>query len=87
MSVILTVLFSPPIQRPFLESNVWLRRLRPRARHLTILATVLRRVVRLQDARLTLICLRKGISALLAHALHLANLADRLLELLHPVMC
>lgn len=44
-----------------------------------------RRVVRVYHARLALVRLREGVAALLPHALHLANLSDRLLELLHPV--
>jgi hypothetical protein len=42
-------------------------------------------IVRLQYARLGLVCLREGIAALLAHALHLPDFSNCLLELLHPV--
>lgn len=57
----------------------------PRARHLAISPAMLRRIIRLQHPGLRLIGLRKGIPALLAHALHLPNLTDGLLELLHAI--
>lgn len=57
--------------------------IRPRARHLSISASFPRRIIRLQHPRLTLIRLREGIATLLPHTLHLSDLADRLLELLH----
>lgn len=60
--------------------------MRPRAGHLAVAPAVLRRVVRLQHPGLRLVGLREGVAALLAHALHLPDLADRLLELLHPVI-
>lgn len=47
---------------------------------------MLRGIVRLEYARLRLVCLREGIATLLAHALHLPDLPDRLLELLHPTL-
>lgn len=56
---------------------------RPRARHLSVPSPVLGRVVRLEHARLAFVGLRKSVPALLAHPLHLSDLADRLLELLH----
>ena len=56
---------------------------RPRAGHLAEAAPLPRRVVGLEDARLALVGLAEGVAALLAHALHLAHLADGLLELLH----
>lgn len=52
--------------------------------HLSVPSSVLRRVVRLEHACLRLVRLREGVPSLLAHALYLAHLADRLLELLHP---
>jgi len=61
------------------------RRVRPRARHLAVAPAVLGGVVRLQDPGLRLVGLREGVPALLAHALHLPDLADGLLELLHAV--
>ena len=55
------------------------------ARHLAVPATLFRRIVSLQHARLTLVRLREGVAALLAHALDLADLANGLLELFHSV--
>jgi hypothetical protein len=57
----------------------------PTALQLSVPTTRNRRVIRLQYTRLTLIGLRKGISALFAHALHLPDLPDGFLELLHPI--
>lgn len=56
-----------------------------RAGHFSVPTTVLGRVVRLQHARLALVGLRKGVAALLAHALDLADFADGFLELLHSI--
>jgi hypothetical protein len=55
----------------------------PTARHLSVSAALFRRIVRLQHARLTLVCLRESVAALFAHALDLADLANGFLELLH----
>jgi len=41
-------------------------------------------VIRLKHARLALVGRREGVAALLAHSLHLTDLPDGLLELLHP---
>ena len=57
--------------------------LRSHARHLAVPAPLARGVVSLQDAILALVRLAEGVAPLLAHALHLADFADRLLELLH----
>ena len=46
---------------------------------------MLRRIVGLQHSRLRLVGLGEGVAALLAHALHLADLPDGLLELFHTI--
>jgi len=56
----------------------------PHRHHLTISSAVLRGIVSLQNTSLGLVCLGEGVTALFAHALHLAHLPDGLLELLHP---
>jgi len=61
------------------------RRPQPRARHLSVPTTVLRRVVRLDKLRLAFFRLREGVASLFAHALDLSDFADGLLELLHSV--
>jgi hypothetical protein len=55
----------------------------PRAGHLSVPPPLPGRVVGLQDARLRLVCLGEGVATLLAHALHLPDLADGFLELFH----
>lgn len=55
----------------------------PRTRHLTISSTLLCCIIRLQHSRLTFVCLRESITALLAHTLDLSDLANGFLELLH----
>jgi hypothetical protein len=60
------------------------RALRPRTRHLSISSSFSCCIICLQNPRLTLVCLREGISALLAHSLHLTYFADGFLELFHP---
>ena len=70
------------------KSTVYLSRARSSsttARHLAVPATLLRRIVSLQHARLTLVRLRESVAALLAHALDLADLANGLLKLFHSV--
>ena len=44
------------------------------------------RIVSLEHAGLRLVGLREGVTALFAHALDLADLADGLLELFHAVI-
>lgn len=57
---------------------------RPRASHLTIPPTTPGSIVSIENTHLAAIVgLGEGVSALLAHALDLANLADGFLELLH----
>ena len=75
----------PSLQNATFIATVVRRRrsLWPRAGHFSVLAAMPRRVVGLEHARLRLVGLREGVAALLAHPLHLADLADRLLELLH----
>lgn len=53
--------------------------------HLSIPATASRGIICVDNARLTLVCLRECISTLLAHSLHLAHLSNSLLELLHSI--
>ena len=57
--------------------------------HLTITASLLSSVVSFNDSGLAFISLRECKTTLLAHTLNLANLANSLLELLHPwsVIC
>ena len=55
----------------------------PRALHLPISAPLDSSIISLQHAALALVCRTKRIAPLLAHALHLPNLPDGLLELLH----
>jgi hypothetical protein len=57
----------------------------PATCHFAIFASLLRSVIRLKHPGLTLVSLRECITALLAHALDLANFADGLLELLHSI--
>ena len=61
-----------------------LEHLFPDTAHLTIPSSLLRRIVRIQHPHLALIRLTERITPLLPHPLHLPNLSDRLLELLHP---
>lgn len=77
---------SPPFSSTFLSARLYHDRflMRPRRGHLSVPSSVLRRVVRLEHACLRLVRLREGVPSLLAHALYLSYLADRLLELLHP---
>ena len=56
---------------------------RSRTSHLPPPAPLPRGIISLQDAILALVRLTEGIPPLLAHALHLPDLADGLLELLH----
>lgn len=52
--------------------------------HFPIPPSLPRRIVSLQNAILTLIGLAESVTSLLAHPLHLPDLSDRFLELLHP---
>ena len=54
-----------------------------RSRHLTIPTTTLRSIISPQHTSLRLIGLRESIATLFAHALHLADFTDCLLELFH----
>lgn len=54
--------------------------------HLAVSPTPLGGIIRINDSRLTLICLAEGIATLFAHSLHLANLAYGLLELFHSAV-
>lgn len=74
-----TLAMSMPMQRSAFFSV-------PATSHLTISSSFPRGIVSLQNSRLRFIRLRESITTLFAHALYLANLADGLLELLHPVV-
>jgi len=67
----------PPTLPPFHPATV------PATPHLPIPPPLLCRIIRLQQSALTLIRLTKRIPPLFPHTLHLPDLPDRLLELLH----
>lgn len=68
---------TPPVSPPA-------RLVRSRASHLAVSSTMLRGIVRLQNACLRLVGLGEGIATLFTHALDLPDFPDRLLELFHP---